>query len=848
MFPSSSSSSLHDNSYDESLLVDEEKEEESLNAILDDPTRWLTGESESFAPSSENIRLRKELSEARTEIEDMMREKQEKDAMLRKDMNALKNHIRHTRTLTGKIEFEAETKTQRLQLQDKYDTVYLELQEARQQEGSKIASLREECEILQLQREEACQLLRSELQLEERECERLIKLQNQASEHYSLEIQREERECQHLSKLQHQVSQDLQREERECERLIKRQHQTSQMILEAEKDHLRTSKQLEEKSKIMLHQQQCKNALRVVMGSFRSRQRCAMLCRGFVTWSVSMNVASSTHLAHEKKMEKLKEEHHIEIQMGKHREVLALSRAEREMKESSRISLETFEESETQYELNLKTYQDEITTSQQRLQEYETMCTKLQHHSQNTKRSYDIERARLEADLEIAKQDFHEQKHVILAEQERASRKLQHEYENSTKHQILSMTQDRDEYVQRLEIESTKVTSELEENLRSESRDVLRIKHKLEIERARFESVENAMRHKMEIADQDAKRMQEDLRDERDRASEWRSKLVHCSETASQDAASWSRKLEDERLLSEMERAKLKGNLTELKQSIESMRGNVRTYHEESQVLRARIVKYEADEASIARDRDKVYAECANHGETSLKHLKHAEELEERVRSQRDELSESKSRIEHVQQEYESKLLNISKLVSEHEIFEKRKQHELIKRDRSIEMLRAEIQASRDETQRQLHLARLSNDSLRETRLELEQTQLLECKERDTLCVTREELERTVSELRQNEMKIANMKVSFNEESREIRDLMMDIQDNEEADDDDDDVSISTLSQAVCHMFDRLHEYTHSLTQLTGTRHSLQTKTRTGSCSSSRQTNSSSSKRGRSSR
>ena len=79
---------------------------------------------------------------------------------------------------------------------------------------------------------------------------------------------------------------------------------------------------------------------------------------------------------------------------------------------------------------------------------------------------------------------------------------------------------------------------------------------------------------------------------------------------------------------------------------------------------------------------------------------------------------------------------------------------------------------------------------------------MLESKERDALHETREDLQRTLSKLQDNEMEIANMKRTFTEESHEIRNLMMDIQDDDE--DSGLDTNTNTLGEVVRDMHAKL--------------------------------------------
>lgn len=238
---------------------------------------------------------------------------------------------------------------------------------------------------------------------------------------------------------------------------------------------------------------------------------------------------------YEEKLEKIKHEHHVETQMGKHREVLAHARAEREMNEMRCNADERLKELNTEFETRLKLCENEIAESSQRVVEYETICAQLRSDSENAERSYQVQRLKLESDLEIARQNFEEQRKAMLAEQERTSRILRAEYQDNLSRKVLDMTQAKDENIERLELDSKMMRSKLEEKFRRESREVLSIQNELEIERARFESRESTMRHEMESAAQDASRVREHLSDERKRVSEWRLKLVECSEAASRD-------------------------------------------------------------------------------------------------------------------------------------------------------------------------------------------------------------------------------------------------------------------------------------------------------------------------
>lgn len=544
---------------DDSVFSDEthQNDEESLNEILEDPERWLTGDSND---SGEEKDLRRQLADARTEIETMKREEKMKESLLRKDMYFLKNQIRYTREFAAEIEsgknnldtktletkaLELETKSRELQLtsnkmkeqtvilkteyremERKYDSIRLELGETRRREENRndheITSLREECERLKQDRDEACRALQCKLLQRENEEQEIRK---------EIECLKQERdETVRVLKSQIRTNETNERDVRE--ELVESKRRA---ILEAEKDHLRELKHVQDKMKCVQKEQERLNSLHVVIRSYQNRVRCARLSRGFITWSVSLNVASNLSSRYEEKLEKIKHEHHVETQMGKHREVLAHARAEREMNEMRCNADERLKELNTEFETRLKLCENEIAESSQRVVEYETICAQLRSDSENAERSYQVQRLKLESDLEIARQNFEEQRKAMLAEQERTSRILRAEYQDNLSRKVLDMTQAKDENIERLELDSKMMRSKLEEKFRRESREVLSIQNELEIERARFESRESTMRHEMESAAQDASRVREHLSDERKRVSEWRLKLVECSEAASRD-------------------------------------------------------------------------------------------------------------------------------------------------------------------------------------------------------------------------------------------------------------------------------------------------------------------------
>jgi hypothetical protein len=445
-----------------------------------------------------------------------------------------------------------------------------------------------------------------------------------------------------------------------------------------------------------------------------------MLSRGFITWAVSLNVASKLKFAYQQRLEKVKHEHHVETQMGRHREILAHARAEREMNEMKCNSDEKLQDMRTEFETRLKSCRDKVAESSHRIVEYETICATLRSESENAERSFKVQRAKLESDLEIAKQNYEEQRKAMLAEQERTSKMLRAKYEDNLARKVMDMTQTKDEDIERLELDSRLLRSELEEKYRKESREVLRIRNELEIEHARFESREQSMRDQIESAAQDAHRVREDLRDERKRASEWKRKLVECSENASRDVASWSRKFEDERLKAEMENTTLNGKVTEFRLRIESMNESVQRYHEMTQGLRARIAKCENEEAMIARERDSKVTECTSLQESYGQNLEYTKDLEERLEVASRELLRSKTSVSEMKKDFESKVNEMSSshdvILRENEVLEMKKRDEVKKLDHSLNVLRTELEQSHASNESQARLLESSNVSIRETK------------------------------------------------------------------------------------------------------------------------------------